>query len=129
MNTPVQSLRPTQADTAQREALLTQLQAQCCNVFGPSISLEAYGSYASGMFLPDSDMDLALVGHADWAGGQQLQELGKRHRENLMRKIADHLEGMRISTGRVRPQALPAMRGCQGPQTASSSRGCNVARW
>jgi hypothetical protein len=66
----------------------------------PGLRVEAFGSSASGLCLPDSDLDLGLLGC--WVDQQvQVHELHRQGQLDLLNLIYRDLPRMGLAYGRV----------------------------
>ncbi|KAJ1494308.1 hypothetical protein T484DRAFT_2560553 [Baffinella frigidus] len=57
----VSFIKPTKAEVKRRETLVDFMRQVCADLW-PESELHVFGSYATGMFLPSSDVDMAAIG-------------------------------------------------------------------
>jgi len=57
----VNFIKPTKAEIKRRESLVDFMRQVCAELW-PGSELHVFGSYATGMFLPSSDIDMAAIG-------------------------------------------------------------------
>ena len=85
-------VRPRPFEEAMRADLLTRLQAAML-AFDATYTVQSFGSFAAGLYLPNADMDLVVV-------SQYFLETGiprVAQSRNQMSKLARHLERSKIA--------------------------------
>ena len=68
----LQSETPSQEDYVKREGLIQRINALVASglMQFTGMYVDTYGSYTSGLFTPQGDMDIAIEGHLQLRGGE-----------------------------------------------------------
>ena len=81
----VRYVTPTEAERAVRAALLDRLQAIAAGVF-PAAQLQVFGSYATDLYLPTSDIDVCVIGSGE-SQKDALRRLGSALRQHGFERV------------------------------------------
>ena len=87
-----QAFRPTRAEAAARADLVKRVSALVTNEW-PEAFLRPFGSYETGLYLPESDVDLMVVGSGLLTKPERVK--GLRRLEKRLRRCAwgaEHIE-------------------------------------
>eukprot|EP00877_Chromochloris_zofingiensis_P002624 jgi/Chrzof1/12362/Cz06g31260.t1 len=99
----VQALQPSSEDQAKRQRVLTdvgnvllQVRQSC------SCNLMPYGSFESGLYFPDSDLDMAIMGASQAMGAvSELHHLPIPSQVRLLHEVARLLDDHKLVHGKV----------------------------
>lgn len=81
-------VRPTQQEQTRREAALARVREVVTEAFPQGTRLEVFGSYATGMYLPTSDIDCVVLGSGAGTQADGVRALGKAlSRRGIARKM------------------------------------------
>jgi len=82
-------VKPMPCEERVREHLITRIEDELCRGIFRDCRIRAFGSFASGLYLPTGDMDLVLVSRSYERGGRAMPSVGSQKMHIVLRDLTE----------------------------------------